>query len=418
MKHVYEKGNFMRSSAFSNLKTPGIKYALNLALLQGIFWVAWAFGNYSNYYLQLNGFTPAQIGALNSVCNITGIAAAFIFGYISDRINSVKKIFAFTLATGGVLFSIAPLIPLKYSYSVVMIFVYFALTNFFRGTNPTFLDNISVRTCAVVGINFGLIRCVGSITFSVASTLVQPVINAVGVGSIFPISGLLLLLTLLLLAFSYDPKSSDDVDRERKKEPLSLKPLLKNYYYVTFIVFSAVFYLAYNSEYSFLTYFFEERGIGMSRFGIFVAVRALTEVPMLLLMKRLRRRLRLKYAIVAAVLLISTYFLGLGLVAHSIGSMLFFAVLFGTGNGLLIGAFSTYLYKLAPYELKATAQTIYGAVSCAAGIAGNFCGGFIYDALRGSYYTLLGAATLFSALLFTAALLLRRSIPNPGDELN
>ena len=416
----------MKRISLPLLKSPTVKYALNIALLQGLFWFAWAFGNYGNYCLQANGFLPSQIGAINSLGCVSGILSSFVFGYISDRINSIKKTFIFTLIISAVILAVFPLIPLHYSYSYALMLIYFTITNFFRGITPTLLDNLSVRTCALLGINFGLIRCIGSITFTGSQLIITNLLKRYSSSLLLPISGILIIPTLILLSVTYDPKLPRQTDAEadektgtKPENSVSIKPLLKNYYYLTFVIFAFIFYLAYNCEYTFITYFMAERSIPLHKFAIFVAIRALTEVPTLLVTKHLRCRIKLKYLILLSCGMISVYFFIFAFLAYSIEVMIAVAVLFGLGNGFLIGTFSTYLYKLAPDHQKATSQTMYNAIASAAGIIGNFLSGFIYDAMGGRwFYTLLGGITVFSTLFFAASLFMRKRLPNPGDELN
>ena len=46
---------------------PGAKQALNLTGVNGIFWFAWAFGNFLNIYLQQVGFSPSQLGFVSAI---------------------------------------------------------------------------------------------------------------------------------------------------------------------------------------------------------------------------------------------------------------------------------------------------------------------------------------------------------------
>ena len=405
----------------SELRSPIAKFTINLALLEGMYWFASAIGGYGNYYLQQNGFAASQIGTINGTCSIVGIFASILWGYISDRINSVKKTFFIVMILSIIVNSVIPLIPLHLSYSFFIVIFYWAFTNFLTGVAPTLLDNLSVRSCAILGINFGLIRCTGSIFYTVGNLISEPLIVRFGVGMTYPISRACAIPVLILLAFSFDPKIKGETGvRDLKTHPkkISLRPLFSNYYYSSFMVFAVIFTLATSTEYGFLTYLMAERGIQTEKFALFLAVRAFAEVPSLLIMKRLRSRFKLKYIIIAAVLIYSSYLLGLGLVVRSLGAMLITAVLFGFGNGLIIGSVSTYLYKLAPDELKASAQTVYTAFTSLSAIIANFIGGFIYDAVGGGFYTVIGTVAIIAALIFAVSFIFGRKFPNPGDELN
>ena len=90
---------------------PGARMALNLTGVNGIFWFAWAFGNYQNIYLQEVGFTASELGVLNAIASAVGIASVAFWGMVSDRIGSVKKVLIAVLGGGALLYGLVPLIP-------------------------------------------------------------------------------------------------------------------------------------------------------------------------------------------------------------------------------------------------------------------------------------------------------------------
>ena len=93
---------------------------------------------------------------------------------------------------------------------------------------------------------------------------------------------------------------------------------------------------------------------------------------------------------------------------------------FGIGNGFFIGAISVYVFRLAPEELKATAQSIYASVTAVSSILGNLLGGFAYELFGGSiFYILLGSTVVLSCIVMwlTTYIGKKKGILNPADEL-
>ena len=146
-------------------------------------------------------------------------------------------------------------------------------------------------------------------------------------------------------------------------------------------------------------------------------MRAVMEMPMLLIMQRLRHRFPLKYMIVFGALLIGLECLGLGLIAHKMSVILPFLMLYGLGNGVNIGTISNYLYKLAPEDLRATAHSVFGAVTALSGVIGNLAGGFVLKSVGASnFYVILGSIILSAVLFFVFTTVLYKKRPNPADE--
>lgn len=398
---------------FRNL-SPELRTALNFTAIQGFFWFAWAFGCYGTVYLQNNNFPASGIGSLNAISSTVAIFAMMIWGMISDRINSIKRTLLFALITSALFYSIVPFLPVGTPYSVIIFFIYYPFVNIFRCSLSTLLDNITVRTCAEKRVNYGIVRAFGSFTFTVGSFIIVALIPQVGVGASFWMSGLLMIPTILSLFFAHDPKRMTNAGD--KKQKISLRPLLKNYYYVTFMVFTAILYVGLSAEASFITYFMEDAGVSNSNYGTLLAIRALMEIPLLIIIIKLRARFRLKYLIMIACVLMATECLLLSFFAASLGGILACGALFGLGNGMFLGTVSFYLYKLAPDHLKASAQTVYAAVSSISGIVGNLAGGFAYE-LFGSraFYLILGVIILTGTGFFALSLFLKRGLTNPGD---
>lgn len=395
-----------------------MKSVLNLLGVQGFFWFAWAFGCYQTVYLQNNGMTSSQIGVLNAISSTVAIVAMAIWGMVSDKINSIKKTLLIAIILGMGMYAVFPFLPAGASYSVIMFMIYAPLVNFSRCSISTLLDNITVRNCTEQRLNYGIIRAFGSFTFTIGSFLIVAIIPFLGVGSSFWMSALFMIPAIVFLFFTHDPKVIHK-DKGIQKVKISPKELFKNYYYVAFMIFTVILYIPLSSEYSFITYLMVDNGIPSENFGTLLAVRALMEIPFLLIILKVRKRFKLKYLIMLACSLMGVECVCLGLFASNFTQVLIFGAFFGLGNGLFLGTVSMYLYKLAPDHLKATAQTIFAAVTSVAGIAGNFFGGFVYQALGGSSFYLLLGIIIFAAVgIFAISFIFKKNLINPADTKN
>ena len=392
---------------------------ITMTLLNGLFYFAWAWGSYQTVYLQNNGMTSADIGVLNAVSSVVAIFASTFWGMISDRINSIKKTMLINFIIMAVTTAALPLLPAKATYATVMFIAYCSVITFTRTPAFTLLDNISIRNCMANGISYGAVRSFGSLTYTVGCVLISAALPYIGVAKLFWIYSLLMIPTILCLCACDDPKV---VSMSKKTGPSkeSMKQLFGSYYYITFLVFVMLYFIPRTSEYSFVTYFMEERGIPLDNLGVLMAVRAVVEIPFLFFISAIRKFIKLKYLIMVAATFVAVECLGLGLLANSFASVLFFSSFFGIGNGIFIGVISDYLFSLAPDELKATAQSIYASVSSASAILGNLLGGYAYALLGATaYYVVLGVTILASVavLWLTTYIGKKRGIANPADEL-
>lgn len=378
-----------------------MEYNSRQALLQvgvnGLFWFAWAFGCYQTVYLQSVGFTASQLGILNAISSGVGIASVSFWGMVSDRIGSLRKVLITILISAGVLYGLTPVMPT----APAALTAFLPLVNFFRGSSSTFAENILVRNCNELRLNFGMLRSAGSILFTIGSLIISSVLYDVGVRNTFWITGVLMLPVILCTIFVREPAArSSPTEREPGAKPDPAR-LFHNESYVMFLIFTFLFYIAASCESNFIPYFMESEGVPSGQYGLLLAYRALLEVPFLLLMVKLRRKFPLRVLVVCSALLMAMECLGFGLFARSLPTMLLFCTFFGLGNGLFIGSSLNYVYELAPSNLKASAQAFYAAASSVAGILGNLVGGLVFDAIGAElFYLVIAGMYVLSVLVF------------------
>ncbi len=378
---------------------PGAKHALNLVGLNGIFWFAWSFGCYQTVYLQGAGFSASQLGLLNAISSGVGIASVAFWGMVSDRIGSLRKVLITVLAGGCALYALTPLIPADKPVSPLLLTVFLPAVNFFRGSQSTFAENILVRNCNELRLNFGVFRSAGSFLFTVGSLIIAALLPIVGVPNTFWITGLFMIPVIVFTVFAREPNAKKSRGGNRQK--LDVGQLFQNRSYVMLLVFAFIFYIAASCEGNFIPYFMESQGISSQQYGVILAYRALLEIPFLLLMVKLRARFPLRNLVAAAALLMSVECLGFCLLAHTLPAMLLFCTFYGLGNGLFIGSSLNYVYELAPDHLKASAQAFYAATSSVAGILGNLLGGVVFDAIGAKpFYGVVAGTYFLSVLIF------------------
>jgi MFS family permease len=182
--------------------------------------------------------------------------------------------------------------------------------------------------------------------------------------------------------------------------------LFKNYYFITYLFFAVFLHIPLNTSFAFLPFLIVAVGGDSAQFGLVVGYKALLEIPVLLLMRPLRRKFPLPIALGGAAVLfaVEAY-----LYAHAenLNQIILIQTLNGLGGGLLIGAAANYVYSLAPQGLNSTAHTMHGAVSAIAAIFGNLMGGFLIVTFGiGIFYRILFGVLIFALCYFCASLII------------
>lgn len=367
------------------------RQALILVGVNGIFWFAWAFGCYQTVYLQSVGFSASAIGVLNAISSAVAIVSVAFWGMVSDRIGSLRKVLIVVLAGGALLYGLVPMVPTGLAISHMLFFIYLPTVNFFRASMSPYAENILVRNCNELRLNFGVLRSIGSFLFTVGSLIIAAWLPTLGVGNTFWVTGLLMAIPIVLTFFAREPQAKAPAKRGGEKGSLNMGELFQNKAYVAFLIFGFLFYIAAACEGNYIPFFMESAGVDSQQYGIVLAYRALLEIPFLVLMIRLRQRFPLRVLVLGATLLMALECLGFGLFANSLPTMLVFCTFFGLGNGLFLGSSLNYVYELAPSHLKASAQAFFTSVASVAGILGNLMGGVVFDAIGAKHFYLVTA---------------------------
>lgn len=385
---------------------PAGQQALILVGVNGIFWFAWAFGCYQTVYLQSVGFSASSIGVLNAISSAVGIASVAFWGMASDRIGSLRKVLITVLGGGAALYAMVPLIPTGLPYSHILFMCLLPVVNFFRASMSPYAENILVRNCNELRLNFGVLRSMGSFLFTIGSLIIAAWLPSLGVSNTFWVTGLIMIIPIILTFFAREPQAKAPAKPADGKagKGLNLGELFQNKAYVAFLVFGFIFYTGAACEGNFIPYFMQSVGVDSQQYGIVLAYRALLEIPFLLLMLRLRRRFPLRVLVLGATLLMSLEGLGFGFFTNSLPTMLLFCTFFGLGNGLFLGSSLNYVYELAPNHLKASAQAFFTSIASVAGILGNLLGGVIFDAIGAKlFYLMVAGLYIASAAVFLAS---------------
>lgn len=399
---------------------------VKMCFLCGSYFFAFALTNYQTVYLKENGFSASRLGILMAICSVVNIFGVSFWGMLSDRFQSLRKVLVVQILAGSLLSLLIPAVG-KYIgvVSLAMMIVYPTM-NFFRGLSVTFESNLVVRTCQDHKLNYGLVRGLGSLTYTICGLILSAIVGKYcSTADLFWISGLLYLPAVFLILSCPEPSRGIPVEESGKgstqgkeeesaknhaqavpepekkhKDRLHLEKLLGSRTYLLFLVFAFVFFIAKYMDFNYLLYFMEDLGVPGSKYGAVVSYRAMYEIPLLFLMGPLRKKVSLRSMIAAGAVLMVVECFGFVFFTHSLGSMLFFCTFYGIGNGMFIGASENYVYQISPEGLKASGQAFYTSVSQTASIVGSLFGGFLYDGIGARFFYMATGVLFAVSILF------------------
>ncbi len=347
----------------------------NFRILHLLSWAtAGAYTPFIVIFLMYNNISTAQIGVVLMLNSLATLIGQPLWGMISDKIRSIKKVYLACIFIASVLIMISPFVKNKYAIFVLLP----AITFFFCCLSPL-LDSWTIFSIKNSGRSYGSFRLWGSLGYSIIVIIVGKLINMSSVNIIFPVYFLLSLIMLLTCGVLFEYKGQEDGSaiKALSLRELRIGRLLGNYHYVTFVIMACIMNMTFSSFYSFLPTLMNQVGGNDELYGIATAVSAFSEVPILLISSRLIRRFK-PQALMLAGLLVYIFRLCIYSIAWSPGIIIFVQAFQGLSFALFLSGSIYYIDSLAPAELKSTAQTvataIYGGLS---GIIGNFVTGLM-----------------------------------------
>jgi PPP family 3-phenylpropionic acid transporter len=372
-----------------------------LSSVSFLFWFGAAFSVYFTVLLQQQGYSAAQVGVMNAINSVVTIVATPFWGMMADKIRSIRKIFLFTAGLSILSWALVPASLKIMVGPVALVYLVVPAGCFFRNPYGSLLDSYTVQRCDRDGLTYGQVRIWGSISFTIASMALFFILPRAGVELSFYLYGFASLPFIFLMWNSRDP---DVIASGGQRKALTFRQmgfgrLFKNYYFITFLIFGLFLYLPNTTSNAFMPYLMASVGGDGARYGMIIGLKALLEVPSLLLMRKLRKHFPLPVMLAGAAVFYSIesfLYANAGSMTH----IVFIQIFQGLGGGLLIGSSANYLYSLSPPELTSTAQTMNGALGALAAILGNLVGGALIVMVGIRRFYLIVSGTLVLALIF------------------
>ena len=352
---------------------------------------------YQTVYLKENGFTASQLGLFSSMLSVTNIFALSFWGIISDRSGTVKRILIPITSLSYLLLALLPVVS-RTSRSLfgasggdaagvgmgtfLLFTVFLAFTHFFYNPAMMLNENLIVRDCAELDLNYGRNRSIGSLTYSIGGFIATAVASRFGTGAVF-ITALIAVVPLILCYIPVRDGTSATASKPGKKKlkKEDVIELLSSRAFQIFLGFAVLMHVASACRQSFLPYFMTAINVDTSIYGTVIGYGAIMEIPSILMLKRLHDRISYKWLLAGSAALFGFSCLLMATVANSLPWLFVISTMFGLANGMGMTAGYNYVYELAPASLKATGQSIYQIACSIAAIFGASAGGFAFDQL-------------------------------------
>jgi len=401
-------------------KNPRVQFA-KYAAINLAFFITLTFGGYVTVFLQSIGFNAQQVGLISALNSGAAIFASPFFGFLSDKLRSLKKVLTIALVVGSAFFIVIPFASGFYMAGFSVLFILIPIATFFRMPVMPLLDNWMLLNSRDEKLNYGALRAFGSLSFAVGALALGYIVPMVGVDSIFFASAVVTVPAILMITFIRGSADNGAGQKKLSFKEMQIGQLFKNYYLVTYIIFSIFQRIPFQGSMIFLPFLIDDIGGNVAQMGIIMGLRALAEIPTMMLLKPLRQKYPLYILIIAATtLFIAESFLHS--VATSFNTLIVISLVHGVGNGIILTAGSSYVFSLAPEHLKATTQTVLSSMAAVAGIIGGLLGGLLIALFSiQQFYLFIGIMLAVALVLFVASFFVGEKLlglKRPGLSLN
>lgn len=369
-----------------------------------------SFWMYSTNYFRDIGLESGQIGLINAIGSFVAMFMLPLIGILSDKIGSPRKVFVCVISVMGPAHLLFPIVGGIWGNVFVPFLILCVICSVCRQSGNSLLDSWIGAEMDHIGASFGTIRKYGSGSFVIGS-----IIASLLIGKVLPNWVCFLFVASMMVPMLFLATSHKGDAKKEKEKPAKITSVLKyvfgNYYFVTYLLMAMAFDAFLGIINLDMSYLMDEFGTDRSNMGYVGAVRAGTEVLVMLLISKCKKLPPYPIMLVASGLCVALEHLLYPSIT-GLGGMLL-ATFIGTGiaGGMFYGIGNNYVFKIVDHRAASTAMAILGLTKSLVAMLGSGVGGQIiekYGVL--TLTTGVGILSLSLTLFFGVACLLGRFV--------
>lgn len=321
------------------------------------------FGSFAFIYTQIIpfltylGFTIFERGLILSSVSLLTLVIQVIYGFFSDKYNTIKPIFNLSYLILGILSFILYQSTSSNFYFVLLLV---SLVGSLFRTLAGFLETWTLLSDEKIKLKFGAIRAFGSIGWALTAPLTSIVVNIYGYSML---SYLIIAMVVASLFLTIMQKDVEDIETAELKFK-DIKELIKTPDYVILILIFTVINIGFNTDNFTVIDKMIDLGATNNEIALKWSIQAIIEMPVLFLSTWILLRFNM-----LSVLRISVIFfiarIGFNGLATTPVQILYVSLFQGITFPLSFIAQKFMIEKITPLKLRSSAQmlglAIFGA---------------------------------------------------------
>lgn len=305
------------------------------------------FGGYLNLYLDSIGLNEAQIGAIVSISTIVTFFSNLFWSTFSDKTSAKTRIVGFLFlltALTCLLFYLGS----SFAYLILIVSLFSLFFNPIMPLN----DTVTLEILEDKNTDYGRIRMGGTIGYMITAFVIGQLLND-AYQHIF-----WMMMIPLLICWGIYLTYPRIQGYGKQVAPGRIASVPRNKLFICIILFNFVFAMTMTFYYSFYPIYFVSIGGNSGLVGTIMFASALSEIPMLFLMRRYTERIGIeKVLFIAAILTAIRWFL-LSFLTNPF-LIIVVSLLHGVGYTSFSYSVITFIGKVVPRHLRARGQTLY-----------------------------------------------------------
>lgn len=341
------------------------------------------YNTYLNLYLSSEGLSDTEIGFIVSVSTLFILMAQLFWGWVSDRVKVKNRVLE-------LLYLATAIISLLFYAGSSFWFLLAAVTLFSIFFNPIIplQDNYALEYLETSRWDYGQIRMGGTLGYSITVLVIGFLLH----DDYRVIFWMVAICMALCRALCFTmPKVSGYAAKEKHT---SWRELLNNKTLLGLILFNMMFSIGLNFYHSFYPIYYTKIGGNSSLVGTMMFLSAMSEVPMLMIIRKVEDRIGIRAALIIAGLATTLRWVLLAFVKDPYIAIAV-NLLQGVGYTTFSYSLVTYIARSMPRDLRATGQTMNAMIgSVVSRVLFGFIGGAASDTLGTDHIMLLSACLM------------------------
>ncbi|KRE90239.1 MFS transporter [Paenibacillus sp. Soil766] len=346
-------------------------------------------------YLDAQGLSTSRIGLIIGTGGFIAIFSQPLWGMISDRTKTIKKIMLLLLLCSTIIGYF-----LYDSKSFIVLLLFTMLLYFFLMPLDPLTESLNFQTAERLGTSYGSIRTFGAVGYAVMSLIVGYAAQYYGIHSLAYLFGGIGILSLIIcLALPDAPVTGKPISLR------SLRKFLSNRETIWFMVLIFICAVPQRINDTFLGVYIRELGGSNHLVGIAFFLAAGSEILVFALsFWWLRKGKELALISFAAFFYFLRFFISAWVTDPQV--LVAIQLLQTFTFPIFYSAAIQYLYQIVPEEWRATGQTVLAIIFFGvSGIVASYLGGWFYQAF--GVHTLFIWVSVLSFSGFMLSLVLR-----------